>query len=444
MAITRWRGLVLLAAFSLGWASSAGVSSAVGAEPLATFVEQELPASLALYKHFHTHPELSHQEFKTAERLAAELKAAGCEVTTGVGGTGVVALIRNGDGPVVMVRGDMDALPVTEQTGVAYASTVQAKDRTGNPTGVMHACGHDIHTTLLVGVARYFVQTKANWKGTLMLIGQPAEEVSGGASGMLKDGLFTRFPKPTYAIAPHVDARLEAGKIGYRAGYALANVDSVDVTLYGKGGHGAYPQGTIDPIVMAARFVLDLQTIISRENPPLEPAVITVGAIHAGTKHNIISDRCHLQITVRSYSPEVRDKLLKAIERKAKATADSAGAKAPKVEFSDYTPALKNDEALVERLVPVFAGAIGADHVQKADQSLGGEDFSEFGLAGVPVFQFRLGSVATDRLKQFKTAGEEPPSLHSPFYFPDPEPTLRTGLTALIAACEDLFSARSK
>jgi amidohydrolase len=444
MAIARWWGFVLLAGISLGWAGSAGVSSAVGAEPLAKFVEQELPASLALYKHFHTNPELSHQEFKTAERLAAELKAAGCEVTTGVGGTGVVALIRNGDGPVVMVRGDMDALPVTEQTGVGYASTVQAKDRTGNPTGVMHACGHDIHTTLLVGVARYFVQTKANWKGTLMLIGQPAEEVSGGASGMLKDGLFTRFPKPTYAIAPHVDARLEAGKLGYRAGYALANVDSVDVTLYGKGGHGAYPQGTIDPIVMAARFVLDLQTIISRENPPLEPAVITVGAIHAGTKHNIISDRCHLQITVRSYSPEVRDKLLKAIERKAKATADSAGAKAPKVEFSDYTPALKNDEALVERLVPVFAGAIGADNVQKADQSLGGEDFSEFGLAGVPVFQFRLGSVATDRLKQFKTAGEEPPSLHSPFYYPDPEPTLRTGLTALIAACEDLFSARAK
>jgi amidohydrolase len=444
MAIARWWGFVILAGISLGWAGSTGVSSAVGAEPLATFVEQELPVSLALYKHFHTHPELSHQEFKTAERLAAELKAAGCEVTTGVGGTGVVALIRNGDGPVVMVRGDMDALPVTEQTGVAYASTVQAKDRTGNPTGVMHACGHDIHTTLLVGVARYFVQTKANWKGTLMLIGQPAEEVSGGASGMLKDGLFTRFPKPTYAIAPHVDARLEAGKIGYRAGYALANVDSVDVTLYGKGGHGAYPQGTIDPIVMAARFVLDLQTIISRENPPLEPAVITVGAIHAGTKHNIISDRCHLQITVRSYSPEVRDKLLKAIERKAKATADSAGAKAPKVEFSDYTPALKNDEALVERLVPVFAGAIGADNVQKADQSLGGEDFSEFGLAGVPVFQFRLGSVGTDRLKQFKTAGEEPPSLHSPFYYPDPEPTLRTGLTALIAACEDLLSARAK
>lgn len=417
-------------------------SSTRAAEPIAKFVEAELPQAVSLYRHFHTHPELSHQEHETSKKLAAELKAAGCEVTTGVGSTGVVALIRNGDGPVVMVRGDMDALPVTEQTGLEYASKVQAKDRSGNPTGVMHACGHDVHTTLLVSVAKYFVATKSRWKGTLMLIGQPAEEVSGGASGMLKDGLFTRFPKPTYAIAPHVDAKLAAGKIGYRAGYALANVDSVDVTLYGKGGHGAYPQGAIDPIVMAARFVLDLQTIISRENAPLDPAVITVGAIHAGTKHNIISDRCHLQITVRSYKPEVREKLLKAIERKAKATADSAGAVAPKVEFSDYTPALRNDEALVERLVPVFAGAIGADNVQSADQSLGGEDFSEFGLAGVPVFQFRLGSVAVDRLKKFKDAGEEPPSLHSPFYYPDPELTLKTGMTAMIAACEDLFGVK--
>jgi amidohydrolase len=407
--------------------------------PATKWLDANLDGLLEVYRHFHSHPELSFVEVETARRLAEEFKAAGAEVTEGVGKTGVVGLLKNGDGPMVLVRGDMDALPVTEQTGLPFASKVQAKDKSGNATGVMHACGHDVHITSLVGVARYFAAHKDRWRGTILLIAQPAEEVGGGAETMLKDRLFERFGKPQWALSLHVDARLEAGKIGYRAGYALANVDSVDITLIGKGGHGAYPQGTIDPIVMAAKLILDLQTLVSRENSPLEPAVVTVGAIHAGTKHNIISERCHLQLTVRSYKPEVREKLLRGIERKAKAVADGAGAVAPLIEFSDHTPAMRNDEELVARLLPVFAGAVGRDKVTEADLSMGGEDFSQFGLAGVPAFQFRVGSVAPATMAKVKDVAKELPSLHSPLYHPDAPLTLKTGLTAMFAAVEDLL-----
>lgn len=406
------------------------------------WIDQTVSELLPLYHHFHSHPELSFQEVETAKKLAEELRKAGFEVTEGVGKTGVVAILKNGDGPVVMMRGDMDALPVTEQTGLAYASKVIGKDKTGQSTGIMHACGHDVHVTNLIGVARYFGQHRDRWQGTLMLIGQPAEEVGNGALRMLEDGLFTRFPKPHYGLALHCDARLEVGKIGYRAGYMLANVDSVDITMLGKGGHGAYPQNTIDPIVMAAHLIVDLQSIVSRENSPFEPAVITVGAIHAGTKHNIISDRCHLQLTVRSYEPAVREKLLTAIERKAKAAAMSAGAPEPKVEVSDPTPALKNDPALVERLLPVFAEELGRDKLVAADQSMGGEDFSQYGLAGVPVFMFRLGTVPAAKLKEWHEKRQDPPSLHSPLYYPEAEPTLRTGLRATVAALCDLLPRR--
>ncbi len=278
-----------------------------------------------LYRHFHQHPELSFQEKETAARLAQELKSAGYDVTTGVGGTGVVGLLKNGPGPTLMLRTDLDALPVTESTNLAYSSKVKVKQPSGTETGVMHACGHDIHITNLIGVARYLAANRDRWSGTLMLIGQPAEEVGNGAKKMLDDGLFEKFPKPDYAVALHVDGSLATGKVGYRAGFAQANVDSVDITLHGRGGHGAAPHTTVDPVVMAAKLILDLQTLVSRETNPIEPAVVTVGSIHAGTKHNIIPEDCKLQLTVRSYSDKVREHLLDGIRRKAKAVAASAG-----------------------------------------------------------------------------------------------------------------------
>ena len=308
-------------------------------DKLVTWSSRHVEELLDLYRDLHSNPELSFCEIRTAEILARELKAIGADVTTGVGRLGVVGLFQNGDGPVVMIRTDLDALPVVEATGLPFASTVKAKDPKGNEVGVMHACGHDVHITCQIGTARALAAHKDDWRGTVMFVGQPAEETVGGAEAMLKDGLFTRFPKPAYALALHVDSSLPTGQIGFKAGYLLANVDSVDIVMKGKGGHGAYPQTTIDPIVQAAHLVIDLQSLISRENNPFEPAVITVGSIHGGTKHNIIGDQCRLQLTVRSYTPDVREKLIEGIKRKAKAAAISAGAAEPTIEVSDSTPA---------------------------------------------------------------------------------------------------------
>lgn len=396
----------------------------------------------AVYRQFHSNPELSRQEEKTAARLADELRKLGFDVSTKVGGHGVVGILKNGQGPTVMVRTDLDALPVTEDTGLPFASKVVTKDKDGNDVGVMHACGHDIHITCLIGTARFLAANKDAWSGTLMLIGQPAEEVGEGALAMLKDGLFTKIRRPDFGLALHVDSSLAAGKIGYRAGYMLANVDSVDITMRGKGGHGAYPQTTIDPIVQAAQLVVDLQTIISREKSPLEPAVITVGAIHGGTKHNIIPDTCHLKLTVRSYTDKVRKQLLDGITRKANAVAAGAGAPAPLIEYSDATPATRNDERLVDRLVPVFTRALGADNVVQVEQSMGGEDFSQYGLAGVPICMFRLGSVTPERIEEFSRAKKPLPSLHSAEYYPAAEPTITTGVTAMSAAILDLMAVK--
>jgi hippurate hydrolase len=393
-----------------------------------------------LYEQLHAAPELSFQEEKTAARLATELRQLDAEVTTGIGRHGVVGLLKNGPGPVVLVRTDLDALPVTEATGLPYSSKVRAKDKNGNDVGVMHACGHDIHIVCLIGTARYLAANRASWRGTVMFIGQPAEEIGAGALEMLNDGLFTKFPKPDYGLALHVDAGMPVGKVGFRAGYFLANVDSVDITMRGKGGHGAYPQTTIDPIVQAAHLVLDLQTIISRENSPFDPAVITVGAIHGGSKHNVIPDDCRLQVTVRSYTEKVRRKLHDAIRRKANAVAAGAGAPEPKVEFSDATPATFNDERLVERLVPVFRRVIGDDNVVTVEPSMGGEDFSQYGLAGVPIFMFRLGSVTPERIAKSVAAGKPLPSLHSAEYAPEPRATIATGITAMTAALLDLLA----
>lgn len=395
---------------------------------------------LALYQQLHAAPELSFQEEKTAARIADELRKTGAEVTERIGRHGVVGLLRNGPGPVVLVRTDLDALPVTEATGLPIASKVVAKDKQGNDVGVMHACGHDVHMTCLVGTARYLAANKDSWRGTVMLIGQPAEEIGAGATAMLKDGLFTRFPKPDYGLALHVDAQMATGKVGYRAGYFLANVDSVDITMRGKGGHGAYPQTTIDPIVQAAHLVIDLQTIVSRENSPFDPVVITVGSIRGGNKHNIIPNECRLQLTVRSYTEKVRQKLHEAIRRKARAVAAGAGAPEPAIEFSDATPATFNDERLVERLVPVFRKALDDDNVLPVDLSMGGEDFSQFGLAGVPIFMFRLGSIAPERIAASQKEGKPLPSLHSAEYAPEPRATIATGIMAMSAAVIDLLA----
>ncbi len=418
------------------------VSSALGADNrISDWSNQQIEELSGLYRDFHSQPELSFREERTAARLAEELKKVGAEVVTGVGRQGVVGLIRNGEGPVIMIRTDLDALPVIEATDLPYASKVKTKDPKGNDVGVMHACGHDIHITCQIGTARYLASHKDEWRGTVMFVGQPAEEVGGGAEAMLKDGLFTRFPKPKFALALHVDAALATGKIGFKAGYILANVDSVDIVMKGKGGHGAFPHTTIDPIVQAAHLIVDLQTLVSRENSPFEPAVVTVGSIHGGTKHNIIGDNCRLQLTVRSYSPEVREKLIEGIKRKAKAAAASAGAAEPTIELSDWTPATKNDADLVERVVPTFRRVLGEDNVIPVEPSMGGEDFSQYGLAGVPIFMFRLGSVNASRLQEMKKDGKTPPSLHSPFYYPDARETITTGVTAMTAAVIDLLKA---
>lgn len=419
------------------------LSSARAAEP-GEWAAAHAGQLFDLYCEFHRHPELSLQEEQTARRLADAWETAGYAVTRNVGGHGVVGLLENGPGPCLMLRCDLDALPVTEQTGLVYASQVTYVDEEEqDATGVMHACGHDIHMTNLVGVAQYLAAHREAWSGTLLLIGQPAEERGQGAAAMLDDGLFARFPKPDFALALHVDAELETGKVGYRAGYALANVDSVDIRLIGRGGHGAHPHTTIDPIVQAAHLVLDLQSIVSREIDPLQPAVVTVGSIHGGTKHNIIGDHCHLQITVRSYTDEVRAHLLAAIRRKARAVAASHDAPEPTIEVSDGTPALYNDDELVARVVPVFRSVLGEENVVQSAQSMGGEDFSRYGLAGVPIFMYRLGSVLPERMAGYERVEQTPPSLHSSVYYPDAEPTLVTGVTTMCAAVLDLLPRTS-
>jgi hippurate hydrolase len=394
---------------------------------------------LELYVQLHARPELSKAERETAARLAEEWRKAGFTVTTGVGGHGVVGVLANGAGPTLMLRTDLDGLPVVERTGLPYASRVTARDAQGNEVGVMHACGHDMHMACLTGAARCLAAHRDRWSGTLLLVGQPAEEVVSGAQAMLADGLFTRFPRPDLAVALHCDAALAAGRVACRPGFALANTDTVDVTLHGKGGHGAYPHMTIDPIVEAAQFILALQTIVSREVSPVEPAVVTVGAIRGGTKHNIIGDRCDLQLTVRSYDDAVRGRLLEAIGRKARGIAAACGAPEPTVTVTEGTPAVFNDPALNGRLVAALERGLGATNVGEAERSLGGEDFSRYQKAGVPAVMFRLGTVAQGRLDVMRGRGQDPPSLHSADFHPDPEPTLETGVVSLVAAAIELL-----
>lgn len=430
----------IVIALAVGLAGQIGAARAEEAGPWFDAHAKDL---VSVYEHFHAHPELSFHEKETAARLAEELRSAGFEVTPNIGGHGLVALLKNGDGPTVMFRTDLDALPVTEETGVSYASKVTTTDDSGATVGVMHACGHDVHITNLIGIARYCATHREQWQGTLMLIGQPAEERVDGAVAMLKDGLYTRFPKPQFAVALHTDAELETGKIGFRAGYALANSDSCDIVMKGRGGHGSKPEACIDPIIQAAQLVVDLQSIVSREVSPLEPAVITVGSIHGGTKSNIIPDTCTLKLTIRSYSPEVREQLKAALERKAKAVAVSHRAPEPTVTFDSGTSAVFNDEGLTARVVSGFQTELGPENVVPADRVMGAEDFGEYKAGGVPIFMFRLGTVLPSKMKAYREAGTAPPSLHSSKYSPDPEPTLRTALRASISAIRELMPRRT-
>lgn len=414
------------------------VNTCVAAD-LDEWFDSNLDKHMELYRWLHANPELSLYEKKTASKIAESWEDLGFKITTGVGGHGVVAILENGEGPTVMLRTDLDALPITEATPLPFASTVVAINEDGAETGVMHACGHDIHMTNLTAVAGYLADSRDQWKGTLMLIAQPAEEQGKGAKAMLDDGLFKRFKKPDYALAMHVRSNRPTGNVVIRSGFSQANVDSVDITMIGRGGHGSAPETAIDPIVQAADLVMSLQMIVSREMDPQEPAVITVGSIHGGTKHNIIGDECKLQLTVRSYGDESRRKLLAAIERRAKGVAQSHGAPSPVLFFSEGTPSLKNDEKLAARMRTLFSSLIGADHVEDGTPSMGGEDFSRYGIAGVPILMYSVGSVNANRLERFEKMEIPPPSLHSATYYPDAPETLRVSFKTMSAAAIDLL-----
>lgn len=395
-----------------------------------------------LYKHLHSHPELSLREEKTSAMLAKELESLGFEVASKVGGHGVVGVLKNGAGPTILVRTDMDALPVIERTSLPYSSEVRTRDKDGKEVGVMHACGHDMHMTCWVGSARVLAALKDRWQGTLVFIGQPAEEVGAGARMMLEAGLFEKFPRPDYCLALHCDGRTEHGKITFTEGLALANVDSVDIVVKGKGGHGAAPHTTVDPIVLAARIILDLQTIVSREVNPTEPAVVTVGSIHGGAKHNIIPNDVKLQLTVRTTKDVVRKQVLDAIKRIAKAAADGARAPEPevRVDAGEFTPAMVNDSKLTRKTVALFKELLGDDKVEERPLMMGGEDFGRYGRAGVPIFMYFLGTIDPARVADSKREGGKPlPSMHSDLYFPIVEPSIRTGVLTMSAAVLNLI-----
>jgi len=418
--------------------------------------DAELPSLLTMYKEMHAHPELSGHEEKSAAFVAKELRAAGCEVTEKVGKYekpnatcyGVVGVLKNGEGPTVLVRTDLDGLPVQEETGVPYASKEVTKNDEGKEVHVMHACGHDIHMSTFIGVARALAKLKEQWKGTIVFVGQPAEELGIGARAMLKDGLYTRWPKPDFALGLHDSAQLETGKIGITEGYTYANVDSVDVSILGVGGHGAYPHKTKDPVVLSAEIINAWQTIASRENNPIDPVVVTVGSIHGGTKHNIISDEVKMQLTVRTYKADVRERVLAAIERIAKGCAVAAGLPADRmpvvqVRRDEFTPATYNNPDLTKRVFAALQKSLGNEKVEKVDPTMGGEDFSEYSLLpdhSIPACMFNVGAVDPAKFAESQKPGASPlPSLHSSKFAPVPEPTIRTGVIAMTSAVLELL-----
>jgi hippurate hydrolase len=408
---------------------------------LAKQVQAVTPDSYALYTDLHEHPELSSHETQTAAKIASRLRSLGYDVTENVGGTGLVALMKNGAGPSIMLRTELDALPVQEKTGLPYASKVVAKDDSGKEVPVMHACGHDVHMASLVGTAEVMAQTKNSWHGTLLIIGQPAEETISGAKRMLDDGLMTRFPRPDVIVALHVGNGLPAGKVGVTSGYISSNADSIKITIFGKGAHGSQPHNSIDPIVVGAKIVLALQTIVSRETKPGDAAVITVGYFQSGLKNNIIPDEARLGITVRSYKPEVRKHLLEAINRVVKGEAEASGVqKMPEIAHDEATDAVYNDPALAKSMTAVLVKALGKDNVEQEPPAMSSEDFSYFVEQGVPGFYFSLGGANPEQYAKAKASGETLPSNHSPLFAPDAKPSLETGITAEVAVLRNLLN----
>jgi len=426
---------LLLAATALAFAAPAA------ADPLSDAVAKDMRSLLALYRDLHASPELSMEEVKTAAKLAAEMKKLGFQVTPGVGKTGVVAVMKNGPGPVLLIRTDMDGLPVAEQTGLPFASKVKARSAAGVESGVMHACGHDTHMTAWIGTARRLVATKAQWSGTLVMIAQPAEETGEGARAMLEDGLFTRFPKPTHALAFHDSASLPAGTIGYTPGPAFANVDTVDVIVKGGGGHGAVPKATRDPIVLASRIVGTLQTLVSRELDPQDAAVVTVGSFQAGAKHNVISDQATLLLTVRSYSEKTRQALLDGIARIARGEAIAAGVpqdKMPEVVIrkGEFTPAAINTSGLTTSTVAAFTQRFGSERVRPVPPPMVGEDFGRYHITDPKIESLIFWVGGVPQAKWDAAGGDvaKLPSLHSPFWAPDAERTIGTATEAMVTA----------
>jgi len=402
----------------------------------------------SLYKYLHQHPELSFQEVETSKKMAEELRSIGFEVTTNFGGNSLVGVFKNGKGPVIMVRTDMDALPIEEKTGLPYSSTVKSKNKSGNDVSVMHACGHDMHMTVFTGVANTMVQLKKHWQGTLIAIAQQAEEQNGGSIEMINAGLFEKFPVPNYALAFHVSSTLEAGTVGLCPGPFFATVDDVDITVYGKGGHGAYPQKTIDPIVIASRIVLDLQTIVSRELSPLTPAVITVGSFHGGTQRNIIPDEVKLSLTIRSYTEEVRNHIFSAIQRIAKGAALTAGMPEDRLPLvyidPNPTPAVINNPQLTENVIKYYSTVLGASNVINVGPEMVGEDFGRYGKTkeNIPILLTWLGGVDPQVMATCREKGTIPPPLHSPQFTPLPEKTIKTGILSMSYALINLYNKK--
>ncbi|HYX53879.1 MAG TPA: amidohydrolase [Candidatus Limnocylindrales bacterium] len=417
----------------------AGIT-AYGQNTLNQQVDSVFPDAKALYLDLHQHPELSGHETRTGGLVAEKLRALGYEVTEHVGGTGVVAIMKNGPGPTVMLRTELDALPVTEETGLPYASKAHAKDDNGRDVGVMHACGHDVHMSSLIGTATIMARSKDLWHGTLELVGQPAEETITGAKKMVDDGLFTRFPRPDVGVALHDENGIATGQVGITPGYAKAAADSLRITVYGKGGHGARPESTIDPVLIAASIAVRLQSIISREIHPGDAAVITVGYIQAGTKNNIIPNEAQMGLTVRSYKPEVRQHLLAAIERVAKAEAMASGAdKMPLVEKYESTSAVYNDPVLTEHLAAVLESVVGKGNVINEPPLMTSEDWAMFVEQGIPGFYYTLGVADPQKLKEARAAGKELPSNHSPLFAPVVDPALHTGIATEVTVLRSLL-----
>lgn len=442
MSFSRTFRHTILAASLLAGLPQAGAHAASLPVPFDTQLAADFPKLEAFYRDLHANPELGFAEHKTAAKLAERAKALGFEVTTGVGGTGVVAILKNGPGPTVMLRTEMDALPVLEKTGLPFASKVTTKNAAGDTVPVAHACGHDLHMAAWYGTAKLMAENRKAWSGTLMLIGQPSEEALTGAAAMLKDGLFTRFPKPDYALSMHDDASMASGTVMWHAGPFRASADTVTITMFGQGGHGAVPHETRDPVVMAARLVMALQTLISRENNPLDPVVITVGSIQGGTLANIVPDQVKLALTVRTFRPEVRQRVLASIAREARGEALAAGApKEPLVEVKTGTDSVVNDPQLVARAVKAVEQAVGPDFVKEMPAKMTSEDFAMYGQQpGVKALLLHVGAVDAGRLEAAKKAGKPLPGTHSPQWAPDLKPTLTNTIKAETAILLDLMA----